>query len=83
MSLAADLERLHERRTPSIPCTAQAALAQMDEADRAAVLDVLDNHRASMAALAQTLRAHGYDVNKSALQRHRHRSTGKGCVCPR
>lgn len=77
MGLAEDLETFAARRN-SARCSIAIALGEMPKPDRDALDAAFANGRLSGTGIAAALKANGYEVSASAVQRHRRRA----CTCP-
>lgn len=64
-------------------CTVALILAELDEADRTALREALENRRMPATAIAEALRNVGIEVAAATLARHRNRARAAGCRCPR
>lgn len=77
MGLAEDLDVFAARRN-SARCSIALMLADMPAADRDTVTAAFANVRLTGTGIAEALKANGYPVSASSVQRHRR----KACTCP-
>ena len=81
-----ELRALLEERPPQPhqkTCTVSLILADLTGEQRDLLLVLLeDGCRVPSGKVADTLRKWGYNVNYNAVQRHRRRHRGTGCLCP-
>lgn len=68
---------------PHKTCTVGLTLEKMNDEQREA-LEPLLRYRSpvSSAKVAEVLSKWGFPVSYQAIQRHRRRENGRGCVCP-
>lgn len=84
-SLADSLASLPVKR-PGPTCSvrrALEALAETDPGGTAALVAAIDDKTLAASGLADVLTRHRIHVSAYSIRRHRHRSTGSGCRCPR
>lgn len=81
------LDALHELQSADLPiksaCNTALLLAELPEETAAKLLQLIDDPRISTPRLAEALHAQGHRIGDDSLLRHRNRSTGRGCKCPR
>ena len=69
MTLLAEIEAARPIHGP--PCSVHVALTSMSEQDRDDLLAALGDRRFFATTIAGVLRARGFEVGPSAVQRHR------------
>jgi hypothetical protein len=78
LSLRTEVEALGNRCGPR--CTVALLLNQLDEEERAELVDCLDDTvGVQTSALTRVLRARGHQIGEASMGRHRRRD----CACPR
>lgn len=87
-NLADDLDDLLDSPAslPGPKCTMAKVLGKIGEDDpdlAGRLLALIDNDEVSGSKIAGVLGKHGHDVDGQQVRRHRNRSTGRGCKCPR
>jgi hypothetical protein len=65
------------------PCKMNRILAELNDDDRRALENLVDNTRVSASAVARLLNQHGYDIKHATVAKHRRRADGGGCRCPK
>ena len=81
-NLAGELAKANAVKSGPV-CTVSIVLAELDEADRTALNEALENRRMPATAIAEALKNIGFDIAPGTLARHRNRSRAAGCRCPR
>jgi hypothetical protein len=85
--LAATLSGLADRRRKSgSTCHFALTLGRLRAADPKAadaLLQAVDDEAVSGADIARALSEYGYELPAYTVNRHRKRSTGNGCRCPK
>lgn len=82
-SLAKDLEHVYETPTRRIQCKTAILLNTLEDEDRQALTKVLEDLSITAKQIVDWLRKHGHAISADSVRRHRKRSTGAGCQCPR
>lgn len=68
---------------PHKTCALTLILPKLSDEEREAIEPLLaPDNRVASAKVASVLTKWGYPVNYQAIQRHRRRKSGNGCVCP-
>jgi len=84
--LTEELQALLEEQGPRPhhkTCTVALVLEQVSDEQREMLTVLLqDGCRVPSGKVADTLQRWGYAVNYNAVQRHRRRHRGTGCLCP-
>jgi hypothetical protein len=62
-------------------CKVFRILQELDEGDRQALTDLIDNSEISASAVARLLNTHGYEIKDATIGKHRRRFDGSGCRC--
>lgn len=72
-----------EMLPPNKVCTVGFVLEKLDGDQREALKPLLQHSSpVSSAKVAEVLTKWGFPVSYQAIQRHRRRENGRGCVCP-
>lgn len=62
-------------------CKVYRILEELDDSDRQALTDLIDNSEISASAVARLLNSHGYEIKDATIGKHRRRFQGSGCRC--
>lgn len=62
-------------------CKVYRILEDLNDNDRQALTDLIDNSDISASAVARLLNSHGYDIKDATIAKHRRRFQGSGCRC--
>lgn len=65
------------------PCRINRIYKELEDDDRRALQDLIDNSRISASAIARLLNQNGIDVKHATIAKHRRRADGTGCRCPK
>jgi TusA-related sulfurtransferase len=81
-TLADTLGAVYDARPARMKCAVAKLLPQLEEADRAALLQVLADDNVMASRVSQWLAEHGHHLPAITIRRHRRRLHGEGCSCP-
>lgn len=62
-------------------CKVYRILQELNDDDRQALNDLIDNSTVSASAVARLLNDHGYQIKDATIGKHRRRFQGSGCRC--
>lgn len=62
-------------------CKVHRILQELEDDDRRALTDLIDNSEISASAVARLLVSHGYEIKDATIGKHRRRFDGTGCRC--
>lgn len=81
MSLLDDLKNVNVAKGPK--CSVARMLEQLKPEEAEAVLNVIDDHEASLTALSLVLKKYDFSLTAKTLRRHRQRNNRgiDGCAC--
>ena len=62
-------------------CKVYRILQELNDGDRQALNDLIDNSTVSASAVARLLNEHGHEIKDATIGKHRRRFQGSGCRC--
>lgn len=80
MSLVDDLKKIQIKQ-PS--CLVGKILVELDESDRIALENVLQDRSITSSKIVHVLNKYGYELSSRTVDRHRNKNTDRSrCACP-